>query len=228
MTQTSSTTDSPPTATATADQLTATARAYDHWAGPYTELVRAEFDRLPLDRAMFAAFADSVRADDAGTAVAELGCGPGRLTAHLRDLGLDASGVDLSPVMIDIARQAYPELRFEVGSMHALDLADASLDGVVSWYSLIHALPGDVPGYVAEFARVLRPGGHLLLGFFESEGGPVTPFDHKVTTAYRWPVDALAEIAAGQGFTETGRMLREPREGERFRRGHLLLRKSDG
>ncbi|MZD03502.1 methyltransferase domain-containing protein [Streptomyces sp. SID5785] len=173
---------------------------------------------------MFAAFADTVRAGS-GTAVAELGCGPGRLTAHLRDLGLEPFGVDLSPVMIDIARQAYPGLRFEVGSMHALDLPDASLDGVVSWYSLIHALPADVPGYVAEFARILAPGGHLLLGFFESEGGPVTPFDHRVTTAYRWPVDELARIAAVHGFAETGRMLREPREGERFRRGHLLLRK---
>ncbi|MFI7008642.1 class I SAM-dependent DNA methyltransferase [Streptomyces sp. NPDC050145] len=211
---------------ATDTQLATTARAYDHWAEPYTELVRTEFDRLPLDRAMFAAFADTVRAESGGPVV-ELGCGPGRLTAHLRDLGLDASGIDLSPVMIDIARRTYPDLRFEVGSMHALDLPDGSLAGAVSWYSVIHALPEDVPGYFGEFARVLRPGGHLLVGFFESEGGPVTPFDHKVTTAYRWPVDEVAHVAAEQGFTEIGRMLREPREGERFRRGHLLLRKGD-
>ncbi|MYR61499.1 methyltransferase domain-containing protein, partial [Streptomyces sp. SID625] len=115
-------------------------------------------------------------------------------------------------------------LRFDVGSMDALDLADGSLAGVVSWYSLIHTPPRDVPAYVAEFRRVLAPGGQLLLGFFEAEGGPVTAFDHKVTTAYRWPVDELARIAAGAGFTETGRMLREPLEGERFRRGHLLMR----
>lgn len=47
---------------------------------------------------------------DVYDAVAELGCGPGRVTAHLRDLGLDVFGVDLSPVMIDLAREAYPEL----------------------------------------------------------------------------------------------------------------------
>jgi hypothetical protein len=69
------------------------------------------------------------------------------------------------------------------------------------------------------------PEGHLLLGFFESEGGPVAAFDHKVTTAYRWPIDDLAALAREAGFAELGRMLREPLEDERFRRGHLLLRR---
>lgn len=146
------------------------------------------------------------------------------MVAHLRELGLDAFGVDLSPVMIDLARAAHPDLRFEVGSMDALELADGTLSGVLSWYSVIHAPPQDVASYVAEFRRVLAPGGHLLLAFFESEGGPVTTFDHKVTTAYRWPVDDLARLTAAAGFVEVGRMLREPGEEERFRRGHLLLR----
>ncbi|MFF0739488.1 class I SAM-dependent methyltransferase [Streptomyces sp. NPDC004111] len=159
--------------------------------------------------------------------LAELGCGPGRTTAHLRDLGLDVFGVDLSPVMVGIARETYPDLRFDIGSMDALDLADHTLSGIASWYSLIHVPPRDVPPYFAEFRRVLAPGGHLVLGFFESEGAPVTPFDHKVTTAYRWPVDDLAKLAGEAGFVEIGRMLREPGEGERFRRGHLLMRKGE-
>ncbi len=81
-----------------------------------------------------------------------------------------------------------------------------------------------MPGYLAEFARVLAPGGYLLLAFFESGGEPVAEFDHQVTAAFLWPIDDLAELAAEAGFTEVGRMLREPREHERFRRGHLLLR----
>ncbi|MFG3258780.1 class I SAM-dependent methyltransferase [Streptomyces sp. NPDC048172] len=189
----------------------------------YADLARDSLGGLPLDRALLAAFADSVR-DAGGGPVAELGCGPGYLTAHLRGLGLDAFGIDLSPAMIGLAREAYPELRFEVGSMDALDVPDGTLSGVVSWYSVIHAAPEDVAAYVAEFRRVLAPGGQLLLAFFESEGGPLVEFDHKVTTAYRWPVDALAGLAGEAGFTETGRMLREPLEGERFRRGHLLMR----
>ncbi|MGY0061681.1 class I SAM-dependent DNA methyltransferase [Streptomyces sp. LZ34] len=206
--------------------LSATADAYDAVAVLYTELVRNEFDNVPLDRALLAAFAEVARATAAAGPVAELGCGPGRITAHLRDLGLDVFGVDLSPVMIDIARETYPDLRFEVGSMDALDLADGELNGVVSWYSTIHTPPQNLPSFFAEFRRVLAPEGHLLLAFFESEGDPVTEFDHKVTTAYRWPIDELARLAGEAGFVEVGRMMREPREGERpLRHGRLLMRK---
>ncbi|MFD9570265.1 class I SAM-dependent methyltransferase [Streptomyces sp. NPDC059982] len=210
----------------------ATADAYDAVAVLYAELFRDALAGFPLDRAVLAAFAESVRAAGSGSgpgpgSVAELGCGPGGVTAHLRDLGLDVFGVDLSPVMIGIARETYPDLRFEVGSMDALELPDGRLRGIVSWYSVIHAPPRDVPSYFREFRRVLASDGRLLLAFFESEGGPVTAFDHKVTTAYRWPVDGLAALAREAGFTEIGRMLREPVEGERFRRGHLLLRTAD-
>lgn len=206
--------------------LNTTADAYDSVATLYLDLVRDSLDGLPLDRSFLATFAEAVTTAGGGS-VAELGCGPGYLTAHLRDSGLDVFGIDLSPVMIDLARETYPDLRFEVGSMDALGLADGELNGIVSWYSLIHTPPRDVPPYFAEFRRVLAPGGHLLLGFFESEGEPVTAFDHKVTTAYRWPLDDLAAMAREAGFVEIGRMLREPQEGERFRRGHLLMRRAE-
>ncbi|MFE7463041.1 class I SAM-dependent DNA methyltransferase [Streptomyces sp. NPDC057499] len=207
--------------------LETTADAYGAVASLYADLARDSLGALPLDRSFLAVFAELVTAAGGGP-VAELGCGPGYLTAHLRDLGLDAFGVDLSPVMIDLARRAYPDLRFEAGSMDALDLADGELRGIVSWYSVIHTPPGELPPYFAEFRRMLAPGGHLLLAFFESEGGPVAAFDHKVTTAYRWPLDGLADMAREAGFTEVGRMLREPCEGERFRRGHLLMRRAYG
>ncbi|TDC21401.1 class I SAM-dependent methyltransferase [Streptomyces sp. 8K308] len=206
--------------------LRATADAYDAIATLYLELTRDHLDDLPLDRSVLAAFAEHVRTAGPGP-VAELGCGPGYLTAHLRDLGLDVFGVDLSPAMIDLARENYPGLRFELGSMDALDLAGGALRGIVSWYSLIHLPPAEVPSYLAEFHRLLAPGGHLLLGFFESEGDPVTEFDHRVTTAYRWPLDDLAALAGEAGFAEIGRMLREPGAEERFRRGHLLMRRGE-
>lgn len=203
--------------------LTATAGAYDALAERYADHVKDGLARLPLDRGFVRAFADLVRGAGPAT-VADLGCGPGYLTAALTQWGLDAFGVDLSPALVGIARRNHPRLRFEVGSMGALEAGDGTLGGVVSWYSLIHTPPEQLPAYLAEFRRVLAPGGYALLGFFESEGAPVTPFDHKVTTAYRWPIDTLAALAREAGLAESARMLREPGEGERFHHGRLLLR----
>lgn len=200
-----------------------TAAAYDAVAVQYAEFAAEVWDKHPLERAVWTAFADSVRGRGP---VADLGCGPGHLTAHLRSLGLDAFGVDLSPAMIALAGAAHPDLRFAVGSMAALDVPDASLAGILSWYSVIHTPPAELPGYFAEFARTLAAGGHVLLGCFASRGEPLTSFDHKVTTAYCWPLDELAGIAAGAGFAEVGRVYREPGAGERpLRHGSLLLRK---
>lgn len=201
-----------------------TADAYDAVAMEYSEAMREEIQSLPLERGMLTAFAELSRATGEGP-VLDAGCGPGRLTAYLRELGVDAFGIDLSPAMIEIAGKAYPDLRFEVGSMDSLNLLDGELSGVLAWYSIIHAPPRELPAYFAEFHRVLMPGGHLLISFFESEDDPMAAFDHKVTMAFRWPVDALAGVAERAGFFEVGRMLRRPGEGERHRRGHLLMRR---
>ncbi|WP_084401024.1 class I SAM-dependent DNA methyltransferase [Lentzea albidocapillata] len=177
-------------------------------------------DTRPLERAMLAAFAEL-----ADGPVADLGCGPGHLTAHLHSLGLDAFGLDLSPAMIALAREAHPELRFDQGSMTALDLADGVLGGILAFYSVIHMPPDELPAVFAEFFRVLAPGGHLLLGFYAGDDPEPQEFDHKVTLAYRWSPSSLADLLAKAGFAEVGRLVREPVEGERFLQAQLLVRK---
>ncbi|WP_198292702.1 class I SAM-dependent methyltransferase, partial [Salinispora arenicola] len=94
-------------------------------------------DDRPLDRALLGAFAERVRRSG-NIRVADVGCGPGRVTILLHRLGLDAFGIDLSPQMVALARQTYPELGFEVGSMLALHVSDASLGGLLAYYSIIH------------------------------------------------------------------------------------------
>ena len=118
----------------------------------------------PYLRGSLALFADLVHVAGGGP-VADVGCGPGHVTAHLRTLGVDAFGIDLSPAMIDVARRDHPGLRFEVGSMTDLDLADASVAGLLAFWSLIHVPDDAVPTVLGHFRRVLRPGGPLLLGF---------------------------------------------------------------
>ena len=126
-------------------------------------------DETPEERKLLALFADKVR-DQGGGTVADVGCGPGRTTAELRRLGVDAFGIDLSPGMIEVARRDHPGARFEVGSMTDLALADASMTGLVAWYSLIHIPDEEIGSVLAQFHRVLRPGGPLLIGFHVGEG----------------------------------------------------------
>ncbi|WP_084959197.1 class I SAM-dependent methyltransferase [Thermoactinospora rubra] len=144
--------------------LADTRASYDTVAESYADQVRDLLDQTPYERAFLALFADLVRATGPGP-VADVGCGSGRITAHLRELGVDAFGIDLSPAMIEVARREHPGLRFEVGSMTDLDLADASMAGLVAWYSLIHVPDEEIGRVLTHFRRVLRPGGPLLLGF---------------------------------------------------------------
>lgn len=72
-------------------------------------------------------------------------------------------GVDVSPVRIAFAREQYPALAFRTCPTDGLDHPDGSYDVVLS----IVVLPfvPSVPDYLADCARVLRPGGHLVAMF---------------------------------------------------------------
>jgi SAM-dependent methyltransferase len=202
--------------------------AYDAVAVRYAEQFRDTLLERPLERALLGAFTELVRTNGDG-AVADLGCGPGYVTAHLAESGLKAFGVDASAAMVELARTAYPELRFSVGTMASLDLADGSVGGVLARYSLIHTPPPELPAVVAEIGRVLAPGGHLLVSLFATDDPsiPSQPYDHTVVTAYRWSPDRLAGTLRAAGLDETARLLCEPRPTDRrqFRELQLLARK---
>jgi SAM-dependent methyltransferase len=199
--------------------------AYDAVAGRYAELFSNVLETLPMERAMLTAFTELVEAHGAGP-VADVGCGPGHVTAHLHALGLTAFGIDLSSEMVALARQAHPDLRFDEGSMTALDLDDGALGGILAFYSIIHTPPRHLPAVFTEFQRVLAPGGHLMLGFFAGDDPLPREFDHKVTLAYRWSPDGLVDLLRQAGFVEVARMVREPHQDERqFPQAQLLVRK---
>ena len=144
--------------------LSDTRSSYDTDAPGYAEKVRGLLGESPYLRASLALFAELVR-DAGGGPVADVGCGPGYVTALLHDAGVDAFGIDLSPEMIAIAQGDYPDLRFEVGTMTDLDLADDSVAGIVAFWSVIHVPDHAMPGVFGQFRRVLRPHGPLLVGF---------------------------------------------------------------
>jgi ubiquinone/menaquinone biosynthesis C-methylase UbiE len=161
--------DSPPADSS--DRTAALRSSYDTVAAAYADALSGELRGKPLDRALLAAFAEQVRAAGTGRArVWDVGCGPGHITAFLTSLGVRAAGLDLSQGMVAQARQRHPDLEFSTGSMTALPAPDASWDGLVSFYSLIHMIDdADVRTALAEFRRVLVPGGPLLLAVHDGQ-----------------------------------------------------------
>jgi SAM-dependent methyltransferase len=128
----------------------------------------------------------------------DAGCGPGHWTGYLAEMGSDARGVDQVPSFIDHANRTFPQVPFLVGNIDALPDTSDSIGGVLAWYSLIHHEPSTIHLALHEFARVLRPGGGLLLGFFV--GPKVEAFDHAIVKAYRWSAEALGYELRDAGF----------------------------
>ncbi|MBY8339180.1 class I SAM-dependent methyltransferase [Streptomyces spinosirectus] len=196
--------------------LADTRTSYDTVAVDYADQIRGALAEKPYLRATLTLFADLVHATGGGP-VADVGCGPGHVTAHLNDLGVDAFGIDLSPAMIDVARSDHPHLRFEVGSMTDLALPDASVAGLLAFWSLIHIPDDAVPAVFRHFRRVLCPGGPLLLGFHVGDesrlktqgygGHPMNVYVHR-----RRP-DKVAAWLRDAGFTVEAQTLLDPYDG---------------
>jgi len=181
--------------------LDAVRRAYGDMAGAYTDRFGTTAQVDPDDLARI-----TRRLAIRPGVVADAGCGPGHLTAHLQLQGVDAIGIDLVPELLGHARAAHPHGSYVRGSMERLPVPDGSLAGVLAWYSLIHLPPDALDGVLAELRRAVRSGATLVVGFFD--GGEHAAFEHKVATAYFWPVDELGRRLEQVGFTEVERWQR--------------------
>jgi ubiquinone/menaquinone biosynthesis C-methylase UbiE len=193
--------------------LADTRASYDRVAASYAAEVRDAIAGETYLRMALATFAEQVGAAGGGP-VADVGCGPGHVTAYLHGLGVTAVGVDLSPGMISVARRDHPGLRFMVGSMTALALGDASLAGLIAWWSLVNVPDEAVPAIFAQFRRVLGPGAPLLLGFHAGTGSRLKTQGYgghpmRVWVHRRQP-GQLATWLGQAGFVVTAQLLLDP------------------
>jgi ubiquinone/menaquinone biosynthesis C-methylase UbiE len=206
--------------------------AYDTVAEDYATHLPDTRAEAPLDLAMVDAFAEAVMAGD-GARILDAGCGAGRMSRYLADRGCLVEGVDLSSSMVAVARRDHPDLGFTVGSLTELPYADEQFAGVMLWYSIIHTPPAGLAAVFAEATRVLRPGGHLLVGFQSGVGtrdlsDAYRRLGHEIQLErHRHTAEQVAARIEAAGLREVCRLVRRARGKERDDQA-MLLAQADG
>ncbi len=161
-----------------------------------------------------------------GSVIADLACGTGDLSIELSSRGFTALGFDLSFGMLAAAPRPFPRAQADV---LALPLADGSVDGATCGFALRNFVA--LEPFLAELARVVRPGGRIALLEVAEPPNPVLRFGHglyfgKVVpvvggllsdgAAYRYlpksvaylpPTDELLAMVAAAGFEDVDRRL---------------------
>lgn len=167
---------------------------YDEHVEAFAEATA--LDELPgefLD--LLDAFVDRVEGD----AVLDAGCGPGRDATYFHDRGLEPVGVDAAAGMVAYARANRPG-RYLRMDLRALGFPEDTFDGLWCPASVFFLPPDGMRAALAEFARVLRPGGHARVGFKLGEGRSEVEKWGETTVEYRVDCSGARKLLTGAGF----------------------------
>lgn len=127
---------------------------YRTWAATYDDQPNGLF---AIDEAVIDEILDALPPGDALDAA----CGTGRLTTHLLERGHRVIGVDASPEMLEVARRRLTGAQLRRGDLREIPIGAEAVDLVVCGLALSHV--EDLRPVMVEFARVLRPGGHVVI-----------------------------------------------------------------
>lgn len=135
---------------------------YGAVAATYADNLTDELEQLPFEAWLLRRVVDLAAAHP----VVEVGCGPGHVTHFLAEAGADASGLDLTPEMVEEARRRYPDVRYDVGDLTRLmrPVNDSGWGAVLAWYSLIHLAPSELVSAIGSLVRPIRTDGWLVVG----------------------------------------------------------------
>jgi len=138
-----------------------TRQAYNLAAQKYHDLFHNEMNEKEYDRKLLDSFASRLKNN---SLICDAGCGPsGHIGRYLFDKGLKVVGVDISEKCVEFAQLHNPDMKFECADISSLPFDNNSFEGLISYYSIINTPKIYVSGIFAEFHRVLKPEGYLLV-----------------------------------------------------------------
>ncbi len=105
-----------------------------------------------------------------GLMVLDAGCAFGRDTEFLKAKGVTVRGIDLSPALIGRAKELVPDTDFEVKDIRKTGFTDEQFDGIWCNATLLHLKDEDIAVALAEFKRIMKPGGVLAVSLKKGEG----------------------------------------------------------
>lgn len=177
------------------DRRRAQAAAFDRIAGDYdTAFPHKDGQRAAVD-ALLTRLPRAAR-------VLDVGCGTGLPTAsQLADAGHLVIGIDISPVMLDLARRNVPEATFAQRDITAINREFGQFDAVVAFFSLLMLGREEIVRSLGRLRDVLVPGGLLAVGMVEADLDDVEiPFLSQPLRVSGWPRDQLRQVLIDAGY----------------------------
>lgn len=135
--------------------------------------------------------------------ILDLGCGPGKDAEYFIGKGHKLIGVDISPQMIQLARESVPQADFVVSDIESLSLKDDSLDAIWASASLLHVSKQAMPNVLTNLRRMLKPGGIFYISMKKGAGEEFTPDERYGGVKKFWNYvneEELVNLLEGQGF----------------------------
>jgi len=182
--------------TARAGRRQAQAAAFDQIGERYDEA-------FPHKEGQVAAVSWLMGQLEPGARILDAGCGTGLPTARqLTQAGLRVTGIDISPVMVDLARHNVPQASFT--EMDIMDLTPeiGKFAGITAFFSLLMLRRSQIPVALARFGEILEPHGRLVMGMVEADVDDMPiPFLGAQIRVAGYPRDELRAVVTAAGFT---------------------------